>query len=101
MDLKIDELEKREEAYQEESILTSKPQYPSGLKLYLDPATVKKLGINANPKVGEKFPLKAMAEVCAVRNESMDGKPRLCVELQITDMDIVKEEKSAAEKLYG
>lgn len=78
------------------------PAYPWGLRLDLEDATLKKLGIESPPAVGTKMMLTAMAEVTsASQRENQDGKD-VCVGLQITDMALKAESKpSGASLLYN
>ena len=90
-----------------DSMAVEAPRYPYGLEIDLDPATVKKLGLSDVPKVGEKFMVLAIAEVSAVRKDRgvQDDSVGFSVSLQVTDMDIKKEEqkekKDSASVLYG
>lgn len=84
------------------------PAYPYGLALSLDDETLRKLGFAALPEAGSEVVFTARATVTgASQYEEVEaGKasaPRISrsVSLQITDMDLGGERKSAAEALYG
>lgn len=67
------------------------PRYPYGLCLYLDNATLKKLGIEGLPEVGSVLNVAAKATVVSVgMNQQQDGDKEKRVELQITDMALGK-----------
>lgn len=97
----ISEGEKREN-----SVLSvaDQPSYPHGLKLYLDPDTIAKLGISEAPEVGAKMGIMGIAEVVAVNKvEGRGDDDKFTIELQIQDLDVKgksKEEK-ASNMLYG
>jgi hypothetical protein len=60
-------------------------EYPYGLKLYLDEACIKKLGMEL-PEMGKEFTLQAKVCVVSVSdNESLHGRHR-SMELQIEAM---------------
>jgi hypothetical protein len=85
------------------SIVADSPKYPYGLRLELNPESVKKLELK-NPQVGQKMMMLAVIEVVGVANEGNWGDAtETRVSLQITDMDIKphKEEKAAEEVIYG
>lgn len=82
------------------------PRYPYGLSIYLDDDTLKKLGITDLPKVGSSMLAQITLTVTGTSQRatqsSKDGENlTTCVDLQITDMDLAKPEKSAASVLYG
>lgn len=83
----------------------SLPKYPYGLTVYLDDDTLKKLGITDLPKVGTALPATITFMVTGTsQRATQSGKEgetmRTCVDLQITDMDIVMPSKPAADVLY-
>jgi hypothetical protein len=78
------------------------PKYPYGLKLNLEECCLEKLGIKDLPKVGSKMIVYAIVEVTDVHQSESEGdKKRQSVGVQITDMAIAKEPKSAEKALYG
>ena len=80
------------------------PLYPYGLRLELNDESMKKLGLEELPEVGETMMLMAKVVVERVsQNDTKDGK-RQDMSLQITDMEIgedEKEEKPMDQKLYN
>lgn len=63
------------------------PKYPYGLCLYLDNATLKKLGVDKLPEVGSVLQIAAKAMVVSVgMNQQHDGDKESRCELQVTDM---------------
>ncbi len=87
-----------------QSVVSSTPKYPYGLKLHIDEETYEKLGIQGTPAVGQKIMILAQAEICDVHMNKYEGDVgELSMSVQITDMDVkpVEKEISTAEKLYG
>lgn len=100
----ISEKEKKDMA--ESSVIADTPKYPYGLKLHFNEESYSKLELPDVPKVGQKFMVLAYAEVCDVSmNKNIDDRPNVNFSLQIMDVDLKekekKEEKSAADTLYG
>jgi len=94
MDMKLSEMEKKEGEIK--SVL-EKPSYPYGLRIYLDPESVKKLGLK-DPQVGEKMMLHAHVEVMSVNAEAVTGDAKqVYVGLQIVEMDLDSHEEEKAE----
>ena len=86
------------------SVVDDKPNYPYGLRITLDPDTIKKLGLTEMPDVGSMMALMAQAEVIAVNKIDAPGdEEKYSVELQIQDLDVKGEskEKKASSMLYG
>lgn len=78
------------------------PEYPYGLKISLQNESLKKLGIKEMPEVGQKMMVHAMCEVCSVsKYDSKEGGEVKSMELQITDMELMKNKKSDSEGLYS
>jgi len=101
IDLKISEMEKKEEAMPESVLDTS--NYPYGLRINLDPKTMQKLNMGI-PSVGQKMKLICEAEVISVYAENKRGDEReICSGLQITAMEVAKKEAEipAAAAIYG
>ena len=100
VDMTITEMEKKEMAAP--SIIDSTPKYPHGLCLSLNAEVVKKLGLSDAPEVTEKFIVKAIAEVTEVRVKPTKGDERdFCLELQITDLELMKNEKKEERSFKG
>jgi hypothetical protein len=81
------------------------PAYPWGLRLELNDESMKKLGLDKLPEVGEAMMLRAKVVVERVsQNDTKDGK-RQDMSLQITDMEIGDDEKEEGapveQKLYN
>ena len=75
------------------------PAYPYGLRLELNDESMKKLGLEELPEVGETMMLKAKVVVERVsQNDTKDGGKRQDMSLQITEMEICdcEEEKDEA-----
>jgi hypothetical protein len=64
--------------------------YPYGLRLTLSQEILDKLDLKRLPAVGATVSITAKAEVVATRAESCEGRSERSVELQITDMDLVR-----------
>lgn len=81
------------------------PAYPWGLRLELNDESMKKLGLQKLPKVGDKMKLEAIVSVDRVSQvDTKEGGKREDMSLQITDMELssdVDDEKEPTEnKLY-
>lgn len=79
------------------------PKYPYGTCLYLDSATLDKLGMTALPSVGEEVVIRAKATVKSVSmSEQHDGDKTKSCELQITAMEVGKDANDAdrASRIY-
>ena len=99
IDMKLSEMEKKEG---EVSSVIEKPSYPYGLRLYLDPESVKKLQLK-DPQVGQKMMLEAVVEIVSVNAEVIKGDQKaVSVGLQINEMsvDSAKKEEKAEDVLY-
>jgi hypothetical protein len=92
--------------YCQPSLCMDPPDYPYGLKINLDPASVAKLGIAKLPEIGQVLLLTARVEVCA-RSECKDDDDESSVDrtlsIQITDMGLsaYKESGDPAQALFG
>lgn len=78
-----------EKLYGEPTVGMPEMQYPYGLKICLDEASLSKLGIQELPEVGQKMTIEALVEVVSVskydtKQSGVDRK----VDLQITDMEL-------------
>lgn len=94
IDMKLSEMEKKES---EVGSVLDKPSYPYGLRIYLDPESVKKLGLR-DCQVGHKMVLEAVVEVVSVNAEMVKGDEKdVSVGLQILEMDLESEEEEKAE----
>jgi hypothetical protein len=81
------------------------PEYPWGLQIRIDEDSLKKLGIEGLPEIGQSLMLNARVQVCEVSQfESANSGLNRNMTLQITDMEIGKEapkKRNAAKDLYG
>lgn len=75
------------------------PDYPGGMSLYIDEATLAKLGITKLPAPGSVVEIFGRAVVTMAEVET-NGDPE-CMRLQITEMDPPKVVKDDASTLYG
>lgn len=100
-------LSKDEAMEKTEPSLADKPEFPFGLQVHLDQDSLSKLGIEELPEVGSKMRLNAIVEVSGVsQHETQNDKVRRHVDLQITDMELLKngddkEDREASEVLFG
>lgn len=78
------------------------PDFPPGLTLHLDDMTLKMLGIESLPAVGDSMMLEARVSVVSVSESQSAGQgKRGSVMLQITDMAVSgASQKSAAEVMF-
>lgn len=88
------------------SVVTDAPQYPYGLKLFIDERTYEKLELRKLPQVGEKFMIMAVAEVTHVSQTRNEGSEKsYSMELQIMGLDLKEreseEKQTPAYSLYG
>lgn len=103
MPLQSMKMTKEDRKMETPAMLSEKPEYPYGLCLRLDNATMKKLGMSSLPDVGSILMISAKAEVVSVseRDSAYGGEDRNC-ELQITEMNIEgASNDKAAKSLYG
>lgn len=101
-DMMISEGEKRENSVL--SVVDDKPSYPYGLRITLDPDTIKKLEMKEAPEIGAKMMIHGYAEVIAVNKiEGRGDVDSFTVELQIQNFDAKEESKEskASNMLYG
>ncbi len=79
------------------------PGYPSGLCLYLNAETLRKLGIGEGnlPQVGQEFAMRARVEVVSVSKSEGQIETGLQVELQVTHMQLGNEQQMAAQQVAG
>lgn len=75
-----------------------KPRYPHGLQIVLQAEEMKKLGLQAIPKVGEKAKAYIQLEAIEVSQEEDGGDEKsYTIKYQITDMEIDTKEKDEAQ----
>ena len=81
------------------------PEYPYGLRICLNEASLTKLGLKELPALDSHMKIEGMVEVCSVSEEkNADGSVYRRLELQITDLAVGPEKsggKDTAEKLYS
>lgn len=97
------ELTKKEAKDKLEPSPSDRPKFPFGLTVHLDEDTVSKLDMKEMPKVGAKMSLIAVVNVESVsESETQGSKKNRSIQLQITDMALVKEEdpRDAVDVLY-
>ena len=76
--------------------------YPYGPSLTLCDDVLTKLGMDALPTVGATCNIQAVGRVTTVRQSASDtGGEYRSVEIQITQLGLDTQGKSAAEKIYG
>lgn len=76
------------------------PEYPYGLTLNIDDATLKKLGIESPPAVGTKMMVVAMAEVRGTSQHEDKDRVDKNMTLQITEMSLSPEGKPIEQSMY-
>ena len=79
------------------------PEYPLGTRLSLTDEVAKAL-FPKLPEVGKSVALTGAAEVVSINiTQQQGGADRICIELQVTDLDAteVETKKSASETIYG
>jgi len=70
------------------------PDFPYGLKLCLDNASLEKLGFDALPKVGAKMMVHAMGVVVEVSQHESKNHESRRVEIQIQRLGVEDEDES-------
>jgi hypothetical protein len=75
--------------------------YPYGLRVHLDNATMEKLGIKSLPKVGSKLHLHAHAHVVSAEERSHEGgKKHRSVSLELRKMELAAEHKASEGEVH-
>lgn len=100
VDMKLSEMDKKEEM--QDSVL-EQPNYPYGLRLYIDSETYKKLGLK-DCQIGEKLLISGVGMVMSVSAEEMKGDVKeVSVSVQIVDLSMEKEKsaRSSESVIYG
>lgn len=78
-----------------------KPEYPHGLRIYLEKEQLSRLNMSEDPEVGKELELVAKVKVVAVsQDELKGGGEHKNVTLQITDMNLFNK-KADADTFYG
>jgi hypothetical protein len=82
-----------------------KPEYPTGLRIYLGPEELKKLMMDI-PEVGKELDLVGKVKVVSVSEDDLKGGlESKSVTLQIVDMNLSRDKESDGEldvmKFYG
>ena len=78
------------------------PKYPYGLCIYLNEATLEKLGLSEMPAVGSVIDIVSKAKVTAIsEREQQDGDTERTLDLQITDLDMGGERTDQADRMFG
>ena len=104
MPLKSMKVSKKDKKKIEREIMVAdEPKYPWGLRIHLDEDSISKLDMDKLPSAGDKKMLIAIVEVSEVgEHDSMNGKKRRNLQLQITDMSLEKvASNDTLETLYG
>ena len=99
-DMKLSPEESRES---DTMLAESEPEYPYGLRLSLNKATLEKLGITGSPEIGAAFSLQASATVVSVSAYQHEGEePSRNVDLQITALECTAAEgETSAQRMYS
>lgn len=98
--LKLDPAEAKEERGVPLDAAENLPKYPYGTSLSLDDDELKKLGITAEQKIGAKFVLAGLVEVTGYSKNASQAGERQCLNLQITELGLMKKGATIAETLY-
>lgn len=98
-------MQNMKESPKEQTLLTESsegPEYPYGLKIYLNNDQIKKLNINISDlKVNQTCEIKAKCYVCSIETRVDEEHENSSFSLQITDLETsLSKEKSTAERLY-
>lgn len=76
------------------------PDYPWGTRLNLDEDQLEALGMAQLPNAGADVGGQFAGTVIGMREETVDGKVRRSLEIQITDLGIAVAGPSMAERMY-
>lgn len=76
------------------------PDYPWGTRLNLDEDQLEALGMAQLPNAGADVGGQFAGTVIGLREETVDGKVRRSLEIQITDLGIAVAGPSMAERMY-
>lgn len=76
------------------------PDYPWGTQLRLEEEQLQKLGINDMPAAGARLQIGGEGEVIGYREETVDGKVKRCLEIQITDLGLEGPSRPIAQRMY-
>lgn len=77
--------------------LGSGPDYPWGISLTLEDASLKKLGIEELPEAGEKCMIHAVGKVTRVSKSANEKKTDRSIDVQITKLALIHDEDGMAE----
>lgn len=100
VDLKLSKADKK--ASEPTAIVGGKyegPDYPYGLTLRLDNASLDKLGIDELPKVGAAMKVMAMAVVTSVSSHESRNREDRTVELQVQQLAMEDEDDDSLESI--
>ena len=76
--------------------------YPYGLRIHLDPQSMKMLGMKEPLEFGTKVMIQAKAVVCESMEREDESGESACMSIQITDLSLsAKGESDTAKSLYG
>lgn len=76
----------------------SQPNYPYGLTLRLDSASLDKLGMDKLPKVGTKVMVQAVGVVTSVSQHESKSNDSRNVEIQLQEMGVESAEPATAKE---
>ena len=93
---------KRKKSESDSELSIDDNEFPWGLQIHLHEDELKKLGIKELPEVGGEIGLEAKVTVTSASiNETKDNGVDRSITLQITDLGLFGEDKSASDSLYG
>lgn len=92
-DMKMTKAEKKETSPMAVSEYSG-PDFPYGLKVCLDNASLEKLGLDALPKVGAKMSISAVGVVVEVSQHESKNHESRRVEIQIQRLGVEDEDES-------
>lgn len=102
--MRLTDQDKKDQAAKE-TLVSERARYPYGLRINLDPESVKRLGMEDMPEVGKKMVMLAKVEVVNISKENeRDDQEEYSMGLQITDLAFEKGEEKGddvAQAFYG
>jgi len=83
------------------TMIAEPSEYPHNLKIYLEDAQLKAMGIKELPEVGAEMLMHAKVYVCSKTEHEGEAGENYCMTIQITEMVLDAPKKSASSAIYG
>lgn len=76
------------------------PDYPWGTRLSLEEEQLQKLGIKEIPAANTRVQIGAIGEVTGYREETVDGKVKRCLEIQLVELGVEMPPRPISQRMY-